>query len=261
MIIFKKPYDFLNYFGVSKANEIRLSILSEGSNVKIKLRHLTGCEAYIVGINDQATIFVSDEVNKPRQRFCIAHELGHWMLDRGTPRFRCSASDIGGSKIFQQGIEARANRYAADLLMPEHIFMPSADNLEMSFKSVRFLKEEFRTSIMATAIRLIKYGSFPAIFAWYNSKTGKRINFVRCPDIPTILWPHMDLHHESYAMELLCRKQIDSGGPRRIHAIKWFNTKNAFDHDVYEHSIKGFGDTILTILWWKDESMIDELTD
>lgn len=256
---FKDPYDYLKYFGVSDPKDICLDVLSKGCDATVKYRKLTGCEAYIVGVNDNATIFVSSEVNRYRQRFCIGHELGHWMLDRGTPRFSCKTEDIGGHKIFQKGVEARANRYAADLLMPEFLFKPATIDMEMSFNSVRKLVKLFRTSIMATAIRFTQFGSFPAIFAWYDSKSGRRIGCVRWPEVPSFIWPHEQLHHETYAMEVLCGKSTDSGGPKRIDASYWFDTRNAYDHDVYEHSIKGYGDFVLSMIWWKDESMLDEL--
>ena len=255
---FTKPYDFLNYFGVSKPEEIRLNVLSLGCNAKIKHKTLTGCEAYIIGVGDNATIFVSNEVGRSRQRFCIGHELGHWMLDRGTPRFSCTEKDIGGHNIFQMGVEARANRYAADLLMPEFLFKPACSDMDMDLNSVRELSRLFRTSLMATAIRFVKLGSYPAIFAWYNGKNGELIRFVSCPDLPAWLRPSDNLHHETYAMEILCGKMADSGGPKPVQASCWFNTRNAYEHDVHEHSIKGYGDMVLTMLWWKDESMLEE---
>lgn len=257
---FKDPSDFLRYFGTSSPEDICLNTLAVGCGAKVKYRSLTGCEAYILGVRDKATIFVSDELNKARQRFCIGHELGHWMLDRGTPRFSCKTDDIGGHKIFQKGVEARANRYAADLLMPEFLFKPAALDMEMSFNSVRELASLFRTSIMATAIRLTQLGSFPAMLAWYDARSCKRIGCVRWPEVPHFIWPKEELHHETYAMEVLCGKSIDSGGPKRIDAGFWFDTRNAYDHDVYEHSIKGYGELVLSMIWWKDESMLDELS-
>ena len=124
-MLFKDPYDFLAYFGVSEPGDIRLNLLAKGCDAKVKYRNLTGCEASIVGVKNKATIFVTNAVSKERQRFCVGHELGHWMLDRGKPRFSCQKSDIGGHNMVQKSIEARANRYAADLLMPEFLFKPA----------------------------------------------------------------------------------------------------------------------------------------
>lgn len=261
MNIFKNPNDFLKYFGVTCPSEIRLDVLAYGCGVTVIYKHLTGCEACIIGGKEKATIFVSDNIHKNRQRFCVAHELGHWMLDRGTPLFSCKEEDIGAHQALQKGVEARANRYAADLVMPEFLFKPAADGLEMSFNSVRTLHSQFSTSLMATAIRLTQLGSYPALLVWYDGKTGKRLGFVRWPHLTQCLWPPENLHHETYAMEILCGKSTDSGGPKRVSAGFWFDTRNAYDHDIYEHSIKGFGDVVLSMIWWKDESMLDELSD
>lgn len=257
---FKDPNDFLRYFGVTNAADIRLDVLSVGCGVMIKYKNLTGCEACIIGGKERATIFVSNNIYETRQRFCVAHELGHWMLDRGTPLFNCKAEDIGGHHIFQKNVEARANQYAANLLMPEFLFRPASNGMEMSFNSVKKLHTQFNTSLMATAIRLTQLGSYPALLAWYDTKSGKRLGFIRWPDLPLCLWPHDELHHETYAMEVLCGKSVDSGGPKRVSADFWFNNRNASDYDVYEHSIKGFGDSVLSMVWWKDESMLDGLS-
>lgn len=62
---------------------------------------------------------------KTRQRFTIAHELGHWFLhqqqepvhvDRRFEVYRRSAESATGDNV----AEIEANRFAAELLMPEH---------------------------------------------------------------------------------------------------------------------------------------------
>ncbi|MFM0695220.1 ImmA/IrrE family metallo-endopeptidase [Paraburkholderia graminis] len=73
-----------------------------------------------------AGCFYHDEFNNPviefngndplvRQRFTIAHELGHFALSHG-PRFRDSTESFSLSNY--DPIEADANKFAAELLMP-----------------------------------------------------------------------------------------------------------------------------------------------
>lgn len=66
------------------------------------------------------TIYVSNDSSLERQRFTIAHELGHYIsghLDKNHTMFR-------DGKIYNQDNydfkEYEANRYAAELLMPVH---------------------------------------------------------------------------------------------------------------------------------------------
>ena len=259
MNLFKSPEDLIRYCGITEPQEINLRRICHVCKAGIKYRDLNGYEASIVGYNDKATISVSKEVNAARQRFCIGHELGHWMLDRGKPSFKCKSSDIGNNATSVRPIEARANKYAANLLMPEFIFLKEIEGLPVDFNTVQNLKKKFRTSIMATSIRLVCKGSLPAAFLWHNQKDGKLIQCVKWPDLPHSIWIKDEIHHESYAVEVLCKKKKDTGRARRVPAHFWISARNAFDHDIYEHTIQGYGDLTFTMLWWKDEDMLEEL--
>ena len=56
--------------------------------------------------------------------------------------------------------ERRANRYAADLLLPVFMFEPRSKNRDITFETVRDLAREFQVGLTATAIRLVEFGSF-----------------------------------------------------------------------------------------------------
>lgn len=59
-----------------------------------------------------------------RQRFTIAHELGHFLLPFHGENAQCAKADMGviKSQEARQQREAEANRFAAALLMPQKIF-------------------------------------------------------------------------------------------------------------------------------------------
>jgi len=58
---------------------------------------------------------LSDTPN--RQRFTVAHELGHHFLQHG-PRFRDTSATLAGGSY--DPVEVAANRFAAELLMPAY---------------------------------------------------------------------------------------------------------------------------------------------
>ncbi len=106
----------------------------------------------------EANAVINSEHHPNRQRFSLAHELGHFMLhvsddnqlfvDRSF--FRNQSSSIGES---QQEIEA--NAFAAALLMPRQLIdesLPADDDIEID---VDDLAEEFEVSEHAMTIRLI----------------------------------------------------------------------------------------------------------
>jgi len=57
----------------------------------------------------------------PRDRFTVAHELGHFFLHTGIPMAR--AKDIVGYKPYQLS-EPQANRFAIELLAPKQFMLP-----------------------------------------------------------------------------------------------------------------------------------------
>lgn len=58
--------------------------------------------------------------NKPRQRFTLAHEIGHLLLHRDRIGDGI-VDDILYRSSLSDALEAQANRLAADLLMPYHL--------------------------------------------------------------------------------------------------------------------------------------------
>ena len=74
---------------------------------------------------DRAVILVNRNESSVRQRFSVAHELGHYILHQGSSvfvdrrvRFRDSTSSTGTNRE-----EVQANRFAAALLMPESLVL------------------------------------------------------------------------------------------------------------------------------------------
>ena len=106
----------------------------------------------IIGVNSAQALV--------RQRFTIAHEIGHLVLhdeqlhvDESYPvRFRNSESSKATSAV-----EMESNRFAAELLMPLRMLRVEIDRLpdELSFEeAIRHLAQRFQVSEQAMSIRL-----------------------------------------------------------------------------------------------------------
>ena len=81
--------------------------------------------------------------------------------------------------------ERRANRYAADLLLPRKLFEAEARTMPATFASVRVLAKTFETSMTASAIRLVELGSSPSMIVC-TEVTGRKW-FARSPLVPLSL--------------------------------------------------------------------------
>ena len=83
---------------ISDPGAIDLEAIAWLSGAKVKYRELDGCDACIAGRADvgRAIISIDSRSMARRQRFSLAHEIGHWEWHRGH-QLMCSKDDIGGS--------------------------------------------------------------------------------------------------------------------------------------------------------------------
>lgn len=102
---------------------------------------------------------------KVRQRFTIAHELGHWVLheserlhvDRAFRIYLRSAR----SSLAVDPVEIAANRFAADLLMPPDMIRQDVGDRIIDFvddDEIRKLSSRYQVSLQAMIFRLINLG-------------------------------------------------------------------------------------------------------
>ena len=82
---------------------------------------------------------------------------GHLALkhDPGRPA-ECSGKEFLRWYNGQGDKEAEANVFAAELIMPESLFAPTAASSLPSFEIVEQLAEDFQTTLTATAIRYVQ---------------------------------------------------------------------------------------------------------
>src|SRR5215210_6754803 len=63
-----------------------------------------------------------------RQRFSLAHELGHWHHHRGKYLF-CGPEQIGNPARGPLDPERQADEFASDLIFPDFMFRPAIGKL------------------------------------------------------------------------------------------------------------------------------------
>jgi Zn-dependent peptidase ImmA (M78 family) len=114
---------------------------------------------------DRVIIGVNSLHHTNRQRFTIAHEIGHMLLHKGIEvhvdrSYRINLrNDISSSAVDREEIEA--NRFAAKLLMPEDLLIADLKGQEIDFEEERRLEKlarRYRVSIQALTFRLTNLG-------------------------------------------------------------------------------------------------------
>jgi Zn-dependent peptidase ImmA (M78 family) len=255
-VVYKSPSRLLKELGITEPREIDLEAIAQYCGATIVYEQLKGCEARILGNENRAIITINSASPIGRKRFSAGHELGHWMLDRGKVGFSCT-EQVMTREWGPINTEQGANEYAADLLMPAEMFAKESRNEPITFDAVRELSDTFLTSLTATAIRLVRHGSFPAMLVYLEN--GKRKWFIRGDDVPRKLWPLETPRLATTAADLLHGE--GEGGPTPIQADGWIDHPRSKWYEVVEHSLRISSTAILSLLWWKDERQLLDLGD
>jgi hypothetical protein len=252
--VFTKPDDLLAELGVTEPHELEIEVIAQYCEATVVYKPLVGCAARITGNADRAIITIDSQSRRERQRFSAAHELGHWMFDRGEVSY-LSCEEMAFIRQWSTGNpETRANRYASDLLMPLCMFKPRAAGLKrIDFSTVKQLAKTFATSLSATAIRLVEHGPLPTMIV---CSSLDRIEWSVRGEGTQSLWPQRP-SPATYAYDILHGTREEGSGD--VSAASWFDHHLAGHHAVHEHSVRAYQGLVLSLLWWRDESMLIEI--
>ena len=244
--LYQSPIALLQELGIAKPEEIHLEGIAEHCGATIVYRRTVGCEARVVGYGDRAIITVNEAARPERRRFSAAHELGHWMRDRGTIALACTEDTLTG-EWSDETIERRGNRYAADLLLPDFMVRPIVQDCDITFTMVDHLVKQFKTSFTATAIRLVELGSFPAILVC--SVAGRRQWFFRSTLAPQDYWPYTEPRPGTATFDVL-HKPFEKGLVRNVTGDSWIGHPTARNQPIREEAIRLTPRLVLSLLTW-----------
>ena len=253
-----KPAEkLLQQLGITEPNEIDLEAIAWTLGAEIKYRPIDGCEARIIGKADQAIITVNCNSHPRRQRFSIAHELGHWKFDRGRTLV-CRADEFGSSRMKAPPEEKRADWYAADLIMPNYLLRPAMRSFsQMSLNSIGKLADIFNASLTASAIRIVETGDYPAIIICHGINGRKW--FSRSSLVPARWFPRVDLQPESSAFTILFDEKCSNDSRLRgVYADAWFDRCDAHKFEIFEQTYRISNNEVLTVLIVEDDEMLEE---
>lgn len=116
-----------------------------------------GCSGMLVRLgNDFAIAYATHLQNEGFENFSIAHELGHYFMPG---HVEAVIQGENGTHVSRAGFnsnnryEAEADRFAAGLLMPRHLFFPAIEKAGQGLVAIDALAILCKTSLHATAIR------------------------------------------------------------------------------------------------------------
>ncbi|MFM1989463.1 MAG: hypothetical protein RJA99_2420 [Pseudomonadota bacterium] len=241
-------------YAISDPRDLDVEAIAFDVNVDVVYGPLKGCEASLVGFDNRAIATIRRSGSRGRERFSIAHELGHWMMHRGRT-FRCRADDPDQNLQSDLPLERQADEFASHLLLPGPLFNPLVkEAARVGFRELHAIAEKFETSMLATAFRLVRVDTLPVILACYGP-AGRRWHLAS-PHVPTRWWLKSALDEDSFAFDLL-----KTGTPclsyRKQSAETWFDNDDADDFEVLEQCIHTTNRDALVLLYLSDVEMFD----
>jgi Zn-dependent peptidase ImmA (M78 family) len=139
---------------------VRIERIARNLGVEIRSGDLGDVSGLIVRKGDTAIIGVNSQQMRQRQRFTIAHELGHFLLHEGLEHhvdhdYRVNfRSDLSSTATNVDEIEA--NFFAASILMPKQFLDDlDADAAVADDEKVAELAKSFDVSRHAMSLRLV----------------------------------------------------------------------------------------------------------
>lgn len=115
-------------------------------------------------------ILYNERAGAERQRFTIAHELGHFILHRkNQAAFNCSTESIYSGSDGLAQMEREADDFASNLLMPGNLLRQKLDGQEVDFYLLSDLASEFGVSLEAMCIRFVKYTTLRAVLIYWDN--------------------------------------------------------------------------------------------
>jgi len=250
----QRAEQLISEFGITNPADIDVEAIAFDAGIDVLYEPLSGCEATLVGFGNKAIATVSPAVSRGRERFSIAHEIGHWMLHRGKS-FRCRADDVVQNFSSEIGLEREADTFASHLLMPTSIFQPAIKAANRpGLNDLQDIAEQFVVSMQAVSIRLAMLDTLPVIVACYT-KTGLKWH-IKASHVPKRWWLRKHLDDDSFAYDVLYAGKLCNRIGKQP-AETWFENDDADQYEVLEQAMQGPHGQVLVLLYLNDPEMFE----
>ncbi|GHC60611.1 hypothetical protein GCM10007315_25600 [Gemmobacter tilapiae] len=201
-------------------------------------------------LRTQGQILVNTKRGMPAARFSLAHELGHFLLERHVlgldGRFTCTQNDLREARTAQlhQRQEAEANAFAIALLAPQAL-AALFTVAEPSIAAARGLRDRLELSLEAAARCLVARHDEPLAAVWTKNRVIRYV--VRGPRFPWIeRGPQQVVSALSRTAEAFGRRLEGTTAMGEVAPAAW---TNADIPELFEQVRIGKEGHALTLLW------------
>lgn len=153
---------------------IDLNKICEILDIKVNYESLSSVEALLIVSPGKRNIIIDNckNIYKPRERFTIAHEIGHYMMPWHENLQQCDK--IADFKS-EDTTEREANDFASELLVPKSNLLEDINGKKVTLSLIKQLAEKYAVSLVVMARRILEYTDNKAIALIYYKNGNKYI--------------------------------------------------------------------------------------
>jgi hypothetical protein len=213
---------FLARFGLDCGK--RLFDVAYALGLEIRHRKAESYEGALLRVPGSRAGFIvlnSKIKEESRQRFTLAHEIGHHVLPgQQELAMPCVARRIENWQQALEPDERAANRFAAEILMPREAIQEWLDQ-EPSLEAIRSIADACRTSLTSSAVRLAELTRYAAAVVW--SEAGRALWYHASPSF--VRWVRKGrLDERTVAARRFGRMRLPED-PEAVPAAAWLFAK------------------------------------
>ena len=219
---------------------------------EVRLDRFDGFEGMLLTdtVRSTGSILANTSKNKRRTRFTVAHELGHFLMERhqlsAATGFTCSVQDMRESREGRQHLrqETQANQFAIALLAPDYL-MERFYSTDPDLRDAQRLREYLDVSLEACVRRMVDRRDEPLAAVWSHNGTVRY--FARSADFPFVALNRGDRIPQTSA----AHRAIANGRPgftqfAEADAHPWTGRSGI---ELYEQSRVAPSGHAVTLLW------------
>jgi len=218
----------------------------------VRLDRFDGFEGMLLTdrVRSTGSILANTRQGSRRARFTVAHELGHFLMERhqlsDVSGFRCRAQDMRETREGQQDLrqEAQANQFASDVLAPAKLVTPLFSS-EPDLRDAQRLRDHLDLSLEVCVRRMITLRPEALAAVWSHDGTVRYT--LKGADFPYVYLSRGDrLPTDSLAHRAARKGQRGVTKFVEAHPFPWTGRSTL---ELHEQTRMGADGHAVTLLW------------
>lgn len=222
-------------------------------------------EGMLVKKDWQGFIFYNSLSPESRQRFTIGHELGHWMIPSHLIGNQLSCTKQQLSSFYSKGkgipkeirIEIEANRFSAQMLMPEKEFRADINKSEPDLRHIFVVSQKYNVSMVACCLRFRELSDYTCAIIQHQNFVIKRV-------FKTKNFPSLDRNFKEGAFiapKSLSAYENPDIELKPVDWCTWLQQANYDKTELYEQVLQQNDGYRTTLLYLDDSQALDDEDD